>query len=872
MNNREAPLIDLTSSQINKSLLTLGSVISKLSAAASNPVAGAHIPYRDSKLTRLLQTSLSGNARVAVLLTLSPLPQHAVEGLSTLKFGRRCKMIKLRARRAEVKEGDGANEALLRRYKREVERLQAKLEGGNLSSASHDNDLRMQEIEEQRKAAASEVEGMTLQKAELRAQIEHLTRLILTGKSVAEVAQEQSTVAGLKTPVRQRGRASEFGTLGTPKTAISLADSPRKHPLSSTLRSSSQSFQPSSSATEGSEDEGAKPFAKEVELVTLRRNLADAIEAKIRAEEVLNKEVECWQQRVGQLKDTLKKRELEWHTTEQRIIGRSAESKRKLEEEITQLQTEVGRLTDETSQREKEMKELRDDAQRKVARLQENVEEIRSDLEEERQKRVEAEEMLSKRPETDEERVQNEFDELVKGARAGACEQRPSTRRSLVAKTADERRRLEARSKELVEREGELERREFELAEEAAKIKVERESTKTVPDCEHPAVISALQKDLDELRLKLANLTREKPALEAAESKLDNTSLPKSPSKLREAFPMAHTPFKTSHGLSRRGSAREYRRYRAPLPSSPSTSPLASASSLFLPALALASSPVTTQAPALLEAALRNEREEVTRLNEVINGQRTLMSDLERSVAEWQKKMKEQQEIIRMLIEDIGQVGSGMGDDDSKLPTPPMQEGENIPVTPPPMSAKRSVSRSLVNTPLRASARISNGATPPSTQRGTPSGRTEEFLKRRSAFLFDSDGGNTFAKLRGGSAMPVGASSPYYGAHMFNRPPTANHSLGVTAPNSPTKGSGLWGSGAGAGPEPLPLPGSLTPNTKRKQRRLTIEHELEALKNGSSPRVDERTRGLLDSPKRVGVYTSSAASEEPRKNIRDWYI
>ncbi|PWN42336.1 kinesin-domain-containing protein, partial [Ceraceosorus guamensis] len=78
---------------INKSLLTLGTVIAKLSEAS----ASQHIPYRDSKLTRLLQNSLGGNARVAVVCTLSPLKEHAVESLSTLKFGRRCKMVTTRA-------------------------------------------------------------------------------------------------------------------------------------------------------------------------------------------------------------------------------------------------------------------------------------------------------------------------------------------------------------------------------------------------------------------------------------------------------------------------------------------------------------------------------------------------------------------------------------------------------------------------------------------------------------------------------------------------------------------------------------------------------------------------------------------------------
>jgi len=54
---------------INKSLLTLGTIISKLSASGAEK---GHLPYRDSKLTRLLQPSLSGNALVGIVCTIGP--------------------------------------------------------------------------------------------------------------------------------------------------------------------------------------------------------------------------------------------------------------------------------------------------------------------------------------------------------------------------------------------------------------------------------------------------------------------------------------------------------------------------------------------------------------------------------------------------------------------------------------------------------------------------------------------------------------------------------------------------------------------------------------------------------------------------------
>ncbi|KPV72139.1 uncharacterized protein RHOBADRAFT_18490 [Rhodotorula graminis WP1] len=94
---------------INKSLLTLGTVIGKLtdhpsssSSSSSSSAPPQHIPYRDSKLTRLLQPALSGNSRVAVVCTVSPDPEQAQETLSTLKFARRAKMVVTKAERGVV--------------------------------------------------------------------------------------------------------------------------------------------------------------------------------------------------------------------------------------------------------------------------------------------------------------------------------------------------------------------------------------------------------------------------------------------------------------------------------------------------------------------------------------------------------------------------------------------------------------------------------------------------------------------------------------------------------------------------------------------------------------------------------------------------
>ncbi|XP_038714888.1 kinesin-like protein KIN-1 [Tripterygium wilfordii] len=77
---------------INKSLSALGNVINALTSGS--PSKANHIPYRDSKLTRILQDALGGKSRTALLCCCSPGLSNVSESLSTLRFGARAKYIK----------------------------------------------------------------------------------------------------------------------------------------------------------------------------------------------------------------------------------------------------------------------------------------------------------------------------------------------------------------------------------------------------------------------------------------------------------------------------------------------------------------------------------------------------------------------------------------------------------------------------------------------------------------------------------------------------------------------------------------------------------------------------------------------------------
>ena len=74
--------------KINLSLSALGNVINSLTKRHE------HIPYRDSKLTRLLQESLGGNYKTTLIVNCSPHPSNLEDTLSTLKFAKRAKTIK----------------------------------------------------------------------------------------------------------------------------------------------------------------------------------------------------------------------------------------------------------------------------------------------------------------------------------------------------------------------------------------------------------------------------------------------------------------------------------------------------------------------------------------------------------------------------------------------------------------------------------------------------------------------------------------------------------------------------------------------------------------------------------------------------------
>jgi centromeric protein E len=159
---------------INQSLMTLGKVVYALSeeeevnGKAAKPKK--HIPYRDSKLTRLLQPSLSGSAQVVLLCCLSPMVNHLEESHNTFKFAIRAKKIPQKAILQETAD----DKTLLQSYREEIEDLRQQL-----------RDMKSQDsIIESSPSANSSVDMVSEDEMQALAEsIKKLERLILKSKA-----------------------------------------------------------------------------------------------------------------------------------------------------------------------------------------------------------------------------------------------------------------------------------------------------------------------------------------------------------------------------------------------------------------------------------------------------------------------------------------------------------------------------------------------------------------------------------------------------------------------------------------------------------------------------------------------------------------
>ncbi|KAK2381706.1 kinesin protein KIN-7D, mitochondrial [Trifolium repens] len=167
-------------SYINKSLLTLGTVIGKLSEGKSS-----HVPYRDSKLTRLLQSSLSGHGHVSLICNVTPASSNMEETHNTLKFASRAKRVEIYASRNKIID----EKSLIKKYQREISVLKSELDQlkkGMQLGVNHEEILTLkQKLEEGQVKMQSRLEEEEEEKVALASRIQKLTKLILVSSKNA---------------------------------------------------------------------------------------------------------------------------------------------------------------------------------------------------------------------------------------------------------------------------------------------------------------------------------------------------------------------------------------------------------------------------------------------------------------------------------------------------------------------------------------------------------------------------------------------------------------------------------------------------------------------------------------------------------------
>ncbi|WKY01199.1 hypothetical protein Q1695_015311 [Nippostrongylus brasiliensis] len=195
--------------KINLSLSTLGNVISALV-----DVKSTHIPYRNSKLTRLLQDSLGGNSKTVMIANIGPASYNYDETLSTLRYANRAKNIQNVARINE-----DPKDAQLRKYQHEIEMLRQQLaeEDAEMDTDESAWEQRMQEMEQNLEKTREELAGRDAEDEETRALVQQMlereaelkrtraehadlraklsqmeSRLIVGGENMLEKAEEQA--------------------------------------------------------------------------------------------------------------------------------------------------------------------------------------------------------------------------------------------------------------------------------------------------------------------------------------------------------------------------------------------------------------------------------------------------------------------------------------------------------------------------------------------------------------------------------------------------------------------------------------------------------------------------------------------------------
>ncbi|WOG96323.1 hypothetical protein DCAR_0415658 [Daucus carota subsp. sativus] len=312
---------------INLSLMTLTTVIRKLSVGKRS----GHIPYRDSKLTRILQHSLGGNARTAIICTLSPASSHVEQSRNTLYFATRAKEVVNNAQVNMVV----SDKQLIKHLQKEVARLEAARTPDPLS----EKDYKIQQMEK-------EIEELRIQRDLAKSQVDELRRKLQEEPQVLKMTESRSPIV--------KKCLSFSGTLSP-----NLAGKETDHFVKMRNTTGRQTMRQSSTA----------PFTLMNEIRKLEHLQEQLGEEANRALEVLQKEVACHRQGNQDAAETIAKLQAEIKdmcavrpapkdVKVENVVSVNKSISANLKDEITRLHSQGGNIANLEEQLENVQKSI----------------------------------------------------------------------------------------------------------------------------------------------------------------------------------------------------------------------------------------------------------------------------------------------------------------------------------------------------------------------------------------------------------------------------------------------------------------------------------------------------------------------------------
>ncbi|XP_065071676.1 kinesin-like protein KIF11 [Rhopilema esculentum] len=178
---------------INQSLLTLGRVITALVERAP------HVPYRESKLTRVLQDSLGGRTKTSIIATVSPAAVNLEETLSTLDYAYRAKNI---LNKPEINQ-KLTKKALIKEYTEEIERLKRDLVAARDKNGIFISEENYTEMQTKLQAQKSSIQDYVDKISAMEKEVEKITSLFNNTKGELEVTSKNLQVTTQQRDERQ---------------------------------------------------------------------------------------------------------------------------------------------------------------------------------------------------------------------------------------------------------------------------------------------------------------------------------------------------------------------------------------------------------------------------------------------------------------------------------------------------------------------------------------------------------------------------------------------------------------------------------------------------------------------------------------------